>query len=89
MIYGPVPEPCGKSRFQCWNGLNNFCIATLHCHMSEYLQQCLDFHFLAQHMQSYFITLFFMSLQSPRTLSPTPSAEVSLVEPLGAVSFCD
>lgn len=40
-----------KNRFHCWNGLSNFCIATLHCRMSENLQQCLDYHFLAQHMQ--------------------------------------
>lgn len=89
MIYGPVPEQCGKRKFQCCNSLSNFYIAILYCHISMYLQQCLDCPFLAQHMQQCFGNLIFMSLQSPRTLSPTPSAEVSLVEHLGAVSYCD
>lgn len=31
VIYGPVPEQCGKRKFQCCNGLSNLCSAILHC----------------------------------------------------------
>lgn len=83
MIYGPVPEQCGKSKLRYYDGLSNVYLATSYCCISVYLQQCLGCHFLAQNMQWWFcnlIFIFFVSLQSPRTLSPTPSAEVSLVE---------
>lgn len=83
MVYGPVPEQFGRNKFQCCTVLSNLCIAILHCYISVYLQQCLDYRFLAHHTQRCFANLIFMSLQSPRTLSPTPSAEVSLVEPVG------
>lgn len=89
MIYGPVPEQHAKSKFQCCKELSNLCTAILPFHISVYLQQHLAYCFLAQDMQWCFANLIFVSLQSPRTLSPTPSAEVSLVEPLGTLSYCD
>lgn len=60
MIYGPVPEQCGKSKLRCYDGLSNVYLATSYCCISVYLQQCLGCHFLAQNMQWWFCNLIFI-----------------------------